>query len=339
MEKSPCQTSESQIAFEARDVEKLDHSDALVISICIANAQVKRVMVNVGSSADVLYHDTFQKLRLTTVDLSPMRFNLTRITNDSIAPLGMTHLLVLLDLQLWVPRPKARQGDPVPYSLLYPLGGLIGPGLDSHYSTQADLIFELSDLILELINYPGELVDDSPKVMHPIDQPHGEMVELREHDVNNRARIRRQMRGDSQWPDSWRHYQAVPLKEWCRSHSRMGGKGPPDRTIGSRLRPPTPYSGESTWPNELRAGLPEYLWKICYLSCKKELILRMSPDPAKVPHGPRLRYGLVSLSAALLLKRGLKGSHLFRSDHGRGIITRCLLAHQHLGLLGWGSTL
>ncbi|RWW26887.1 hypothetical protein GW17_00008703 [Ensete ventricosum] len=96
MEKSPCQTSESQIAFEAGDVENLDHSDALVISIYIANAQVKRVMVNAGSSADVLYHDAFQKLRLTTVDLSPMRFNLTRFTNDSIAPLGITRLLVTL---------------------------------------------------------------------------------------------------------------------------------------------------------------------------------------------------------------------------------------------------
>ncbi|RRT33144.1 hypothetical protein B296_00043724 [Ensete ventricosum] len=38
---------------------------------------VKRVMVDTDSSVDVLYHDAFQKLRLTTADLLPMSIGFT----------------------------------------------------------------------------------------------------------------------------------------------------------------------------------------------------------------------------------------------------------------------
>ncbi|RWW37679.1 hypothetical protein BHE74_00057168 [Ensete ventricosum] len=72
VEKCPRQTDEPEITFEARDAEYPDHDDALLVSIRIANARVRRVMVDTGSLVDVLYFDTIQKLRLTTVNLSPM---------------------------------------------------------------------------------------------------------------------------------------------------------------------------------------------------------------------------------------------------------------------------
>ena len=73
-----------------------DHDDASVISIRIANARVKRVMVDTGSSADVLYLDAFKKLGLTNMDLTPMAPALIGFTGDSIFLLGTTILLVTI---------------------------------------------------------------------------------------------------------------------------------------------------------------------------------------------------------------------------------------------------
>ncbi|XP_064957835.1 uncharacterized protein LOC135608727 [Musa acuminata AAA Group] len=54
MEKRPRPKFEPEITFGTEEVERSHHDDALVISIRIANARVKRVMVNIGSSTDVL---------------------------------------------------------------------------------------------------------------------------------------------------------------------------------------------------------------------------------------------------------------------------------------------
>ncbi|RRT64017.1 hypothetical protein B296_00026560, partial [Ensete ventricosum] len=45
------------------------HHNTLVISVRIANALVKRVMIDTSSSTDILYKDAFKKLWLTTIDL------------------------------------------------------------------------------------------------------------------------------------------------------------------------------------------------------------------------------------------------------------------------------
>ncbi|XP_064966990.1 uncharacterized protein LOC135613906 [Musa acuminata AAA Group] len=59
---------EPEITFGAKEVECSHHDNALVISIRIANTRVKRVMVDIRSSADVLYLDVFKKLSLTKED-------------------------------------------------------------------------------------------------------------------------------------------------------------------------------------------------------------------------------------------------------------------------------
>ncbi|XP_065009063.1 uncharacterized protein LOC135639193 [Musa acuminata AAA Group] len=65
VEKHPRLEHEPTITFGVGEVEHSHHDDAMVISIQIANAWVKRVMVDTGSSTDVLYFDAFGRLGLT----------------------------------------------------------------------------------------------------------------------------------------------------------------------------------------------------------------------------------------------------------------------------------
>ncbi|XP_064963257.1 uncharacterized protein LOC135611546 [Musa acuminata AAA Group] len=92
VEKRPWPKHELEITFGAGVVERSHHNDALVISIQIANARVKRVMVDTRSSAYVLYFDAFKRFGLTEGDLTPMASALIGFTGDSISPLGTTVL-------------------------------------------------------------------------------------------------------------------------------------------------------------------------------------------------------------------------------------------------------
>ncbi|RRT60843.1 hypothetical protein B296_00022859 [Ensete ventricosum] len=71
-----------------------DHDDDLVITPCIANACVRRIMIDIVSSTDILYIDSFHKLGMTNRDLAPMTSTLTRFTGDAITPIGVATLPV-----------------------------------------------------------------------------------------------------------------------------------------------------------------------------------------------------------------------------------------------------
>ncbi|XP_065017749.1 uncharacterized protein LOC135644209 [Musa acuminata AAA Group] len=66
----------------------------------IANARVKRVMIDTGSSVDVLYLDAFERLGLTKEDLTPIVSTFTGFTGDSISPLGTTILPITIGEEL-----------------------------------------------------------------------------------------------------------------------------------------------------------------------------------------------------------------------------------------------
>ncbi|RZS23396.1 hypothetical protein BHM03_00056307, partial [Ensete ventricosum] len=82
------------VTFRSEGEEHSSHDDALVISIRMANAYVKRVMINTGSSADILYFDAFQRLGLINLGLAPLTSTLTGFTGDSVSPLGATMIPV-----------------------------------------------------------------------------------------------------------------------------------------------------------------------------------------------------------------------------------------------------
>ncbi|XP_064963280.1 uncharacterized protein LOC135611572 [Musa acuminata AAA Group] len=96
VKKRPRLELEPEITFGVKEVERSHHDDALVISIQVANTRVKRVMVDIGSSVDILYLDAFKKLSLTKEDLIPMASALTGFARDSISPLGTTILPVTI---------------------------------------------------------------------------------------------------------------------------------------------------------------------------------------------------------------------------------------------------
>ncbi|RZR72972.1 hypothetical protein BHM03_00018874 [Ensete ventricosum] len=96
LEKRPKRDRDPKITFESGNEEYPDHDDALVILAWITNAEVKRVMIDMGSSVDILYFDAFQKLGLTNKDLISMTSALTKFTEDSISPLSMMALLVMI---------------------------------------------------------------------------------------------------------------------------------------------------------------------------------------------------------------------------------------------------
>lgn len=55
----------------------LSHNDAFVVSMRMINTQVKRVMINIGISIDILYFNSFKKLKLAINDLTLMISSLT----------------------------------------------------------------------------------------------------------------------------------------------------------------------------------------------------------------------------------------------------------------------
>ncbi|RWW71873.1 hypothetical protein BHE74_00020350 [Ensete ventricosum] len=60
----------------------------------ITNACVRRIMIDTGSSTDIVYLDAFHKLGMSHRDLIPMTSTLTRFTGDTVTPVGVATLPV-----------------------------------------------------------------------------------------------------------------------------------------------------------------------------------------------------------------------------------------------------
>ncbi|VFQ68756.1 unnamed protein product [Cuscuta campestris] len=86
------------IVFTDRDLPPTgeDHNDPLVITMDINGVDVARVLVDTGSSVNILYLETFQKLRLCRTQLEPLKSPLSGFTGDTVEAEGSIVLPVEL---------------------------------------------------------------------------------------------------------------------------------------------------------------------------------------------------------------------------------------------------
>ncbi|KAI3465839.1 hypothetical protein Pfo_022502 [Paulownia fortunei] len=84
------QTSIEQLTFGESDLEgrREQHNDALVISATLSNFWVKKILVDSGSSADIIFYDAFLKLGIDNAQLSPVNTPLTGYGGEVVEALG-----------------------------------------------------------------------------------------------------------------------------------------------------------------------------------------------------------------------------------------------------------
>ena len=82
--------SVEQIVFTDQDLEgvQLPHSNALVIILRIGEFDVKRILINPGSSAEIMYESLFRGLGLGKKDLSRAEGPLSGFSGKTVVPSG-----------------------------------------------------------------------------------------------------------------------------------------------------------------------------------------------------------------------------------------------------------
>lgn len=92
------------ITFTEQDMEGVDflHNDALVLSISIQRKMVRRVLVDQGSSAEILYYLAFKALGFTKDQLSPVDAPLVCFTGIPVYSIGKIVLPVFAARYSWM---------------------------------------------------------------------------------------------------------------------------------------------------------------------------------------------------------------------------------------------
>ena len=73
---------------------KQPHDDSLVIMLMIEGFNTKRVLVDNGSSIDIIYLSTFQQLKVDPKRLFPFESPLISFSGDKVYPWGIVMLTV-----------------------------------------------------------------------------------------------------------------------------------------------------------------------------------------------------------------------------------------------------
>ena len=87
------------IGFSEEDARRLHHphDDALVISIRVGDYNMHRVMVDNGSSIDILYYPAFQQMRIDRERLVSTNTPLVGFGETRVFPLGAITLSVTVN--------------------------------------------------------------------------------------------------------------------------------------------------------------------------------------------------------------------------------------------------
>ena len=89
-------SSELDIIFIKKDAcsVKHPHEDLLVIMLSMEEFNIHRLLVDSGSSADIIYLPTFQQMMLSQERLEPFTSLLVSFTGDKMIPKGVIKLTV-----------------------------------------------------------------------------------------------------------------------------------------------------------------------------------------------------------------------------------------------------
>ncbi|KAL0313659.1 UNVERIFIED_CONTAM: hypothetical protein Scaly_2914000 [Sesamum calycinum] len=82
--------NQEEISFNSQDMDPMrnQNNDALVISATLANFLVKKVLVDSGSSADIMFYDAYVQLGIDNAQLRKVNTPLTGFSGEMIEPLG-----------------------------------------------------------------------------------------------------------------------------------------------------------------------------------------------------------------------------------------------------------
>ncbi|GAV84853.1 hypothetical protein CFOL_v3_28295, partial [Cephalotus follicularis] len=83
--------------FSEADYEgvRLPHDDPVVVTLLVELFTMKRILIDSGSSADILYKHAFDQLRIPADQLKPVKTPLVGFTGETIHPLGSINLSVV----------------------------------------------------------------------------------------------------------------------------------------------------------------------------------------------------------------------------------------------------
>ena len=88
--------TDQDMSFNEADAKgvKQPHNDPLVIMLNIEGFNTKRILVDNGSSADIIYLPAFQQLKLDPKRLRPFESPLVNFSGDRVYPRGIVTLTV-----------------------------------------------------------------------------------------------------------------------------------------------------------------------------------------------------------------------------------------------------
>ena len=86
------------IAFTEQDLHtvRLPHQDPLVVKLQVDKVILGRVLINGGSSAEVLFCEAFQKMGLDEQMLVPVKSPLVAFDGTRVFPKGIARLMYML---------------------------------------------------------------------------------------------------------------------------------------------------------------------------------------------------------------------------------------------------
>ncbi|GAV91798.1 hypothetical protein CFOL_v3_35184, partial [Cephalotus follicularis] len=90
-------SEEEVITFSEVDYEgvHLPHDDPVVVTLLVELFTMKRILIDSGSSTDILYKHAFDQLRIPADQLKPVKTPLVGFTGETIHPLGSINLSVV----------------------------------------------------------------------------------------------------------------------------------------------------------------------------------------------------------------------------------------------------